>query len=375
MITALRNHILHVLYTYLAKPLFFKQDPELVHERMIKLGKRLGYFWITRTLLKCLFSYSNKKLEQTILGIHFKNPIGLAAGFDKDAELIDIMPGVGFGFTEVGSITGEPCIGNPKPRLWRLPKSKSLVVHYGLKNHGCQVIANRLQKKQFKLPVGVSIAKTNSKSTVDTKKGIADYVKAYRTFLNKGIGDYYTINISCPNAFGGQPFTCPVRLGLLLREITKLPRTKPLFLKLSPDITKEKMDKLLAVIKKYNIDGVICTNLKKKNVQKHIEDDFTLKKGGVSGKLVAKESNELIKYIYKKTKGDLVIMGCGGVFTAQDAYEKIRAGASLVQMITGMIYEGPQCMSEINQGLVQLLKKDGFNNIHEAIGADHRGQL
>ena len=189
-------------------------DPEIVHDRMIKLGNKTGKIKFTKSIMRMTFDYKNPMLEQNIFGIKFRNPIGLAAGFDKDAQLVDILPSIGFGFEEIGSITGQPSKGNPKPRLWRLKKSKSLIVHYGLKNDGCEIIHNRLKKKKFEIPIGVSIAKTNCKGTVDTKNAIEDYVKSYKIFSN--IGDYYTINISCPNAFGGQPFTDSKRLKMLL---------------------------------------------------------------------------------------------------------------------------------------------------------------
>src|SRR4030042_3231233 len=192
-------------YKNLLQPIFFQIDPETIHDVMVSFGQFLGNYSFLRKFTGLLFYYQNKKLEQKILGIKFRNPIGLAAGFDKNAQLTDILPFVGFGFCEVGSITGEPCEGNPKPRLWRLKKSKGLLVYYGLKNDGCEILSKKLEDKKFSIPVGTNIAKTNSKKTVEVDAGISDYVKAFRKFAD--IGDYFTINISCPNAFGGQPFT------------------------------------------------------------------------------------------------------------------------------------------------------------------------
>ncbi len=352
----LRNSIIGFLYQKIVKPHCFKKDPEKVHDDITKFGKFLGSNPLTRLKTKCLFGYKNKKLEQTILGIKFPNPVGLAAGFDKNAELTAILPATGFGFIEVGSITGEPCEGNPKPRLWRLPDFRSLRVWYGLKNNGSEEISQRLSNKKFKIPIGISIAKTNCAQTVETQAGINDYLKAYQAF--KKIGDYYTINISCPNVFGGQPFTDPDKLDTLLEAITKLPKTKPIFIKLSPDLPTEQIDIIIEIAKQYKIDGFICTNLLKKH-------DLEEKKGGLSGKIVEEKSNKLIKYIYSKTDGSFVIIGVGGIFSAKDAYQKLKAGASLVQLITGMIYEGPQLISEINRGLIELLEKDGYTNISE----------
>lgn len=309
-------------------------------------------------------------MHQNILGMDFKSPLGLAAGFDKNAEMTDICADISFGFTEIGSITGRPCIGNPKPRLWRLIKSKAIVVYYGLKNDGCEKIAEKLKDKKFKLPVFTSIAKTNSPDIVELKAEIEDYVKAYKTLIN--IGDMSVINISCPNIFGGNQFSDPENLQKLLTEIEKIRTKKPVFIKFPPDLKPHQIDKILNVLKNYSIAGIICTNLTKdrnntemmsKIVEKNIPEH-----GGISGKPVEELANETIKYIYSKTKRKYVIIGCGGISSAADAYKKIRLGASLVQMITGMIYEGPEIMSEINLGLCELLKKDGYKNISEAVG-------
>ncbi len=343
-------------------------DPEVVHDKTINLGKFLGSNFITRGIVSLKFNYSNKKLEQRILGLDFKNPVGLAAGFDKNIELINVIPSVGFGFEEVGSITGEPCEGNPKPRLWRLKKSKSLVVNYGLKNEGCKVLSEKLKKLRPKIPIGVSIAKTNSKETVNTDKGIADYFKAYYAF--RAVGDYYTINISCPNAYGGEPFTDAKKLDKLFTKINSIPRNKPLFLKISPDLSKAEIDAIIKISKKHRVDGFVCTNLTKNRNNDKIIDETIPEVGGISGKVVENLSNETIRYIYSKTNGKFVIIGCGGITSALDAYVKIRNGASLVQLITGMVFEGPQLISNINLGLVKLMKRDGFDNISEAIGVD-----
>lgn len=339
---------------------------------MVGLGSILGTNPVTRTLTSLMFSYSNKKLEQDILGIKFKNPMGLAAGFDKNGELTDILPSVGFGFMEIGSITGEPCEGNPKPRLWRLKKSKSLLVWYGLKNSGAEVLAKKLKSKRFSIPLGTNIAKTNSKNTVKTEKGIADYVKAFEKFKN--IGSYFTVNISCPNTFGGQPFTNSKSLDMLLTKIDKITTKKPIFLKFSPDLSKSEIDSLVKVCQNHRVHGFVCTNLTKNRNNKKILEKVPSTDGGMSGKVVEGLSNQLISYLYKKTKGKYVIIGLGGVFNAHDAYKKIKLGASLVQLITGMIFEGPQVISEINQGLVKLLKDDGYSNISEAIGASNKIQ-
>jgi dihydroorotate dehydrogenase len=364
-----RNKVLHTAYKHVLKPIFFINDPETVHDRVSKMGEVLGRFSIGQKLTRSMFGYTHPKLEQTILGINFKNPIGLSAGFDKNAELTDILPYVGFGFIEVGSITGNPCSGNPKPRLWRLPKSKSLAVYYGLKNDGCEVISKRLQHKKFEIPLGVNVAMTNCQDTVNIHNAINDYAKAFKVM--EPLASYITVNISCPNTLGGQPFITPHKLDYLFDILDEIPTQKPIFIKLSPDLTDAELNELLDVVHKHRIHGIICTNLtKQKENNPKVKDGFVPKVGGLSGKPVEEMSNRMLSHIYRREGKRYVLIGLGGVFTAEDAYKKIRLGASLVQLITGMIFEGPQVISEINQGLVKLLERDGFKSLEEARGVD-----
>lgn len=365
-----KKTVIHWLYVHVLKHFFFLLDPEFVHDRIIGVGKMLGNHAFTRKVTSGLFGYENSMLEQTVLGLNFKNPIGLAAGFDKNAELLNIMPSVGFGFVEVGSITGYPCAGNKKPRLWRLKKSKGLVVYYGLKNDGCDVIAERLRNRKFDNIVGTSVAMTNSEANLDTETAIKDYAKAFSTLSN--IGDYFTINISCPNAQGGEPFVNHEKLDKLMMVIDVIQTEKPIFIKLSPDLEMSEIGNILDVVAKHRIQGIICTNLTKPRDNPKIIDDYVPEKGGISGKPVQDLSDKLLAYIYQKTKGKYVLIGCGGVFNVEDVYKKIKLGASLVQLATGMIFEGPQLIGEINRGLVDLLKKDGFKNVSEAVGVDNK---
>lgn len=358
--------MLRFLYKNLLKPIFFAFDPETIHDHMLFFGKVLGSNLFTQKFTALFFSYSHPTLEQDILGIKFKNPIGLAAGFDKNAVLPDILPFMGFGFTSIGTITGGASQGNPKPRLWRLRKSQSLVVNYGLKNDGCEKLSAKLKNKSFLFPILTSIGKTNSPDTADTEAGIKDYLKAYSAFLN--IGQISEINISCPNAYGGQPFSDPLKLHQLLTQIDKIPSKKPIFIKMPPDLTEKELDEILKVVKKHKVSGFICSNLTKKRENRKILDSKLPEKGGLSGKVVEDLANYQIQTIYKKTKGKYIIIGCGGVFSPEDAYKKIKLGASLIQLITGMVFEGPQLISEINQGLIKLLHKDGYKNISQAIG-------
>ena len=366
----LRNSIESFLYQQLAKPLFFLAKPEAIHRQMIGFGKSLGAHRFGQALTAAFFNFKDSSLEQNILGIHFSNPIGLAAGFDKNGALTSILGSVGFGFMEIGSVTGEQCDGNEGERLWRLKKDKSLIVNYGLANDGAEAIAKRVAISYKSIPVGISIAATNSQKTADELGAIRDFTKAYAIFARENIGDYFTINISCPNAFGGETFLKADRLEHLLKTITEAKKlyhsTKPIFLKLAANLNEQELDDIIVVARRYTIHGFICSNLQKQRPA-HLQDKPS---GGLSGLPVQKISTDLIRSIYKKTKGEFIIIGVGGIFSAADAYEKIKAGATLLQLITGMIYNGPQLISEINAGLVELLKADGYTHINQAIGKD-----
>lgn len=363
LMTAGRNRLWRLTYKWIWKPIFFLIDPEIIHDLMASCLHFAGKYGITKGISRLCFGYSDKMLEQNILGINFPNPVGLSAGFDKNALLTDIMSSLGFGFMEVGSITAEAYGGNSKPRLYRLPELKSLRINYGLKNPGAEVLHKRLKNKTESFPVGINIAKTNNPTTSDVQKGMEDYFFTYQKFQD--IGAYIAINISCPNTCEEKPvFAEPENLDLLLNRIFFIPKGKPVFIKLSPDLPDAQLDEILGICQKYPVDGFICGNLTKVNTTGHVG------KGGFSGKLLEKLSDELLRKVYKFYKGKKIVIGVGGIFTADDAYRKIKAGASLVELITGMIFEGPQLQSDINMGLVKLLKKDGYKNISEAVGKE-----
>lgn len=373
-----RDGFIAFWYKHLLKPIYFRMDPEFIHDRMIFFGRLLGRNVVGRWMIKMMFYSGGSRLHQRVGGMTFYSPLGLAAGFDKNIDLCSVLPFLGFGFAEFGSITGKYCEGNPKPRLWRLPKSQGLVVYYGLKNDGAEALSKKmfLERKRSErtklgrhFVYGVSLAKTNCKDTADRDVGIEDYYKAYE--LMRDAADYITINISCPNAFGGQPFTDAESLELLMTRLDKLyVEGKPVFVKLSPDLDLETVDVLLDVCDKHKVDGFVCTNLTKKRDNKKILDDEVPELGGLSGKVVHKMSDVLIAHLYKRFRGEKIIIGVGGVFSAEDAYAKIKLGANLIQMITGMIYMGPSVISEINLGLESLLKRDGYSHVSEAVGVD-----
>lgn len=365
-------HLFGPVYRHLIKPVLFKFDPELIHDQITHIGVILGSNPVTRFITRKLFNYQNDLLTQTVAGVKFTNPVGLSAGFDKDARLTKILPEVGFGFMELGSVTFHPYEGNPKPRLTRLPKSKGLVVYYGLKNEGVEKVSARIKAAGKKTStVGISIAKTNSSATASEQAGIQDYFDAAKYLLENNVGDYYTINISCPNTFGGEPFTTKERLEGLLSKLSELKIPKPVFVKMPINLSIPEFDELLQVCIKHNITGVVIGNLNKSRAPDLIKDDLSEDlKGGISGKPTEALCNRLIEYTYRHYKKELIIIGVGGIFSAQDAYKKIKLGATLVQLITGMIFQGPQLIGEINKGMASLLKQDGYINISQAIGKD-----
>ncbi len=361
------------LYKYIFKPIVFKFDPEFIHDSITYFGVFLGRYRVTRFVTKKIFYYSSPFLEQKISNVNFQNPVGLSAGFDKNAKLLNILPYVGFGFEEIGSVTLDSYKGNPKPRLYRLKKSKGLVVYYGLMNDGVKKVANRIKEAlKTDMVLGVSVAKTNSSKTSTEEAGIQDYYECLKYLIDNNIGQYYTINISCPNTFGGEPFTTEDKLERLLNKLSELKTEKPIFVKMPINLQIEEFDLLLKVIQKYKFTGVVIGNLTKVKDPALIKDEIPENvKGGISGLPTQSLCNNLISYTYKNYGTSLKIIGVGGIFSAEDAYEKIKRGATLLELITGMIFEGPSLIKEINKGLEQLAKKDGFNHISEAIGYYH----
>ena len=364
-----RNAFFNWGYRHIAKPVFFMLDPEVAHDRISDVGAFVGSTALGRSMLSAAFDYANPILEQEIAGIRFANPLGLAAGFDKDARLLKVLPKIGFGFAEIGSVTSKPCAGNPPPRLYRLKKSNALIVYYGLRNIGAEAVAERFERLEpITFPFGTSIAPVNGPENDDISHAIADYCVSFRRFA--AIGAYTTINVSCPNTCNSSPFLDPGPLEELLRETDKIATTKPTFLKVSPDLSQKQITALMNVAAKHKVSGFIAGNLTKKRENEAIKDTDLPIPGGISGLPTQKLSEHMISHIAREGKGRFIVIGCGGTFSADVAYRKIRLGASLVQMITGMIYGGPQTISAINQGVVHLLKRDGFSSVSEAVGTN-----
>lgn len=374
----IRNLVFTGLYR-ICRPLIFLMEPEVAHATFKKAGIALGSNAITRKLTALLFDYNHKSLNCEVDGIAYRNPVGLSAGFDKDGELTRIYPSLGFGLAELGSFTGEVCPGNPGRRLFRMVKSRSIVVWYGLNNQGAETISGRLANADFgRLRVGINAAKSNITSEFILQDSIDDYLKTMKLF--KDIGDYYTINISCPNTQDGEPFVDRANLDALLTAVNAEIRPltdRPIYVKLAADLEIHEINEIVDACVDHGIQGFVLTNLAKPaHNEEHIPAEYPSNKGqlpkgkgAMSGLPLQRISTDVIRHVYRRTGGKKTIIGVGGIFSARDAYEKITSGANLLHMITTMIFDGPQNINEINRGLVKLLQADGFNSIEEAVGS------
>lgn len=344
------------VYQTILKPIFFLLDAEFVHDLTTTIGLFLGKYKATRYFTKLLLNPSLPTTKKQIDGIYFPGFIGLPAGFDYNANLTQILPAVGFGFVTVGTVTLEPYAGNPKPRLGRLPKSGALLVNKGLKTIGARAVVDKLQKLKFVIPVGISIGATN-RAYKNEQEQINNYLQCFELFEKSSVShSYYELNISCPNTFGGEPFTTPLRLAKLLSKLKILNIRRPVYLKMPIDLSEnEIMDLLKTASKHIYIKGVIFGNLTKDHNNPDInpEDRKTWSKtcGNLSGRPTFNRSNQLISFTKKNFKNRFTIIGCGGIFSAADAKVKLSLGADLLQLITGMIYQGPQLIGQINRSL------------------------
>ena len=365
------------MYSRVLRPVLFKFSADSVHGFITNAGIITQKIPFMMILLRYVWRYDNPKLMQTIAGLEFKTPLGLSAGFDKEARLPKLMQAVGYGQEEVGSITAEPYAGNPKPWYTRLPHTKSVLVYSGLRSSGVEKIADRADrmpsKKYENFIINASVAKTNSPQCNTAEKGIADYCKSLKRLEKSLWPRLYTINISCPNTMGGEPFNQPKNLAKLLKAIDDLKLNRPVFLKLPIDLDWEEVKPLADVAAKSTLTGLTVGNLAKDRSSVDPLDNLTdAQKGNLSGKPCWNDSNKLLAQLYVSYGDRFIYSGVGGVFSAEDAYTKIKLGASLVEMITGMIYGGPAVVGQINKGLVALLERDGYTHISEAVGVNAR---
>ena len=340
------------------KPYIFSLDPEVAHDLAIKSLK-------FNVLPKSLFNVENEEiLETNLLNERLPNPIGLAAGFDKSAEVYNSLFKLGYGFVEVGTVTPKRQLGNPKPRVFRLEKDEALINRLGFNNDGSDIISRRISDNLPSGFLGINIGPNK-----ETKNKAKDYYFC----LNKlsSFAGYLTINISSPNTEGLRDFHDDRELSKLLSGINKIKKenniSKPIVIKLSPDIKDSEINKIIELIIKYKIDGVIVSNTTDRN-RENLSDTHKDEKGGLSGQPLKNLSTVLIKKIYRETKGEIQIIGVGGVDSGQSAFEKICAGANAVQLYTGMVYKGPGVVKVMKRELISILKKENIKNISEAVG-------
>lgn len=364
-----------MLYKKLAKPFLFRMDPEKAHHLTID-----GLSAVTRIpggkqLLKSMYGVPHSPLmHQRIWGLDFNNPVGLAAGLDKNAKAVKGFSQLGFGFMEVGTITPKPQPGNELPRLFRLPEDRALINRMGFNNVGTEEMASNLrQTGRRDIPVAVNIGKNKSTPNEQAEEDYRACIRELYTY-----GDFFVVNISSPNTPDLRNLQHGNDLKRLLDAVTaemqlqqkKHGHTgKPILVKIAPDLTDEELELTVHTIKDSGVSGIIATNTTLS--REGLVHANRSQAGGLSGRPLTERSTEVISRVYQLTEGKLPIIGAGGIFTARDAYDKIRAGASLVEVYTGLIYEGPGILTSINKGLQDLLKKDGFTHISQAIGADH----
>ncbi|WP_199731700.1 quinone-dependent dihydroorotate dehydrogenase [Cohnella endophytica] len=360
----------------MAKPFLFKMDPEAAHHLIIDgMGTAAKIPGMPSILSAVWGTKSSPELAVDLFGLHFNHPIGLAAGLDKNAKAVTGLSRVGLSFMEVGTVTPKGQVGNDQPRLFRLPPDEALINRMGFNNDGADAMSERLSKlRGRRIPLAVNIGKNKLTSNEDAAD---DYRACVRTLFP--YGDFFVVNISSPNT----PDLRALQHGDELRNLLDAVRDemqkqaerhgempKPILVKIAPDNTEEQLAYMAEAIQLSGMSGIIATNT---TIGR---DGLTHKNageaGGLSGRPLANKSTEIVRSLYKITQGKLPIIGSGGIFTAEDAYEKIRAGASLVEVYTAMIYKGPSLLKEIHGGLLRLLKQDGFSRITQAVGADHR---
>ncbi|MEQ8524661.1 quinone-dependent dihydroorotate dehydrogenase [Gracilimonas sp.] len=340
-----------MIYKKLLKPLLFKTDAEKAHEWALSMASKTNNSPLLQTLASSIYNEPRIGLEQELFGLTFPNPIGLAAGFDKNGTTPKAMQALGFGFVEVGSITAKPSEGNPRPRAFRIPRDHSLINRMGLNNEGTDVITNRLSSLDLEIPLGVNIAKTNDAS-IHGDAALRDYLYSYEKA--QSVADYITINISCPNTGEGKTFEDPSALRDLLAILQPgNEERKPSLVKFTVDIDRKNLENLVRICEDFGVAGYVATNTSS------VRDDLKTEQavlnkignGGLSGRAIQQRSTEVVKWLAEITERKKPVIGVGGIDSAQAAVDKIKAGASLIQIYTGLVYEGPGLLNKIKKSL------------------------
>ncbi|MEC8602792.1 MAG: quinone-dependent dihydroorotate dehydrogenase [Bacteroidota bacterium] len=337
------------MYKLIVRPILFCFDPELVHNITFKLIKFFHFIPGFGSLMRFFFLSKNENLKKDVLGIRFSNPVGLAAGFDKNAKLFSELSNFGFGFIEIGTVTPKAQPGNPKKRVFRITQDNGIINRLGINNDGAEAIINRL-KNNKSIIIGGNIGKNTSTPNV---KAVEDYLYNF-TLLHPYV-DYFVVNVSCPNV---KEFTQLQDKKFLLDLSKKMEsintsnaKRKPVLLKISPELNSDQLDEIIEIINTSSFDGVVATNTttSRINLKTNNAKIKAIGNGGLSGKPLKETSNSVIKYLSTKSKKSFPIIGVGGIHTAEDAIEKLRAGADLVQLYTGFVYEGPSLIRKINK--------------------------
>lgn len=338
----------------IVKPIFFSMDPETAHHRVTGGLRSFSKIWGAKSLLKSLYTVNDSRLEREVFGLKFKNPVGLAAGFDKNAEYIAEMAGMGFGFIEIGTVTPRPQPGNDKPRMFRLVEDEALINRMGFNNQGADVAAGRLKqlKARKELIIGGNIGKNKM---TPNEEAVNDYIYCFNALFD--YVDYFVVNVSSPNTPGLRDLQEKEPLKKILNTLQELNNTKgiqrPILLKIAPDLTDSQLDDIVEIVTETQIAGVIATNTTISRANLNSDPTLVEEAGGVSGKPLTKRSTEVIRYLATRSNRSFPIIGVGGIHSAEDAIEKLEAGASLVQVYTGFIYEGPALISKICKGLLK----------------------
>ncbi|MBS7563623.1 quinone-dependent dihydroorotate dehydrogenase [Mucilaginibacter sp. Bleaf8] len=346
---------------FILKPILFKFDPEKVHYFVTRNLKRVNRFPGGAALSRQIWDVQDKRLEREVFGLKFKNPVGLAAGFDKNGEMIAEMANLGFGFVEVGTVTPLPQPGNPKPRMYRLPTDSALINRMGFNNLGVDVLASRIAayrksaaaKKQGNIMIGGNIGKNKNTPNEDA---VSDYIKCFDRLFD--VVDYFVVNVSSPNTPGLRALQEKEPLMNILNTLqqrnNKNGISRPILLKIAPDLTNEQLDDIVDIVKQTNIAGIIATNTTISRDGLHSPQQLVNETGGLSGKPLTQRSTEVIRYLSDKSNRSFPIIGVGGIHSPEDAIEKLEAGASLIQLYTGFIYEGPGLIGRINKKILSV---------------------
>ena len=337
------------------KPIFFQFDPENVHHFVVQRLKWFNdYFPLGKTILRSSFGVNIKGLEREVFGIKFKNPVGLAAGFDKNGEYIEALSNLGFGFIEVGTVTPLPQPGNDKPRMFRLLDDKAIINRMGFNNKGVDTLAERLRLLKQKDPTLVVGGNIGKNKNTPNEEAVDDYIKCFDRLFD--VVDYFVVNVSSPNTPGLRELQEKEPLTLLLKTLQdRNPKngiSRPILLKIAPDLTNDQLNDIVDIVQTTGIAGIIATNTTIDRDGLYTPEKLSKEMGGLSGKPLAKRSTEVIRYLAERSKGSFPIIGVGGIHSAEDAKEKLAAGASLVQIYTGFIYEGPAIIKNICKGLL-----------------------